>query len=79
MFPTMVKLQSIQILMHQYKIPRMIEVSCYTPPGVHAVHNEHLVSSGKANDFFKKIGHFTLEDNSATSFKARELKTVYIN
>ena len=57
----------------------MIEVSTYSPPGVHSVQNEHLVSSGRANDFFKKIGHFTLEDNSATSFKARELKTVYIN
>ena len=29
--------------------------------------------------FFKKAGHFTLDDNSSSGFKARELKTVYID
>jgi centrosomal protein CEP104 len=75
----MVKLQTIQVLMHQFKIPRMIEVSSYAPSSLHGVEASNLFSEPNSEHLFKKIGHFTLDDNTASGFKARELKTVYVD
>jgi centrosomal protein CEP104 len=79
MFPTMVKLQVLQVLMHQYKIPKIIEVFAYSPHNSQGVEASQLLSDPNNEVYFKKVGHFTLDDNSASGFKARELKTVYID
>jgi len=64
--------------MHQYKIPKIIEVLTYSPQGG-TVESSQLLSDPNEHMFFKKAGHFTLDDNSSSGFKARELKTVYID
>ena len=34
--------------------------------------------SSDVNPLFKKLGHFSLDDNMKTNYSARELKTVYV-
>lgn len=63
---------------HQFKIPRTIELYGYTPPKLDGedLNASHLLG-GLVN--FKKLGHFSIDDNSKTNYTARELKSVYLN
>jgi len=53
----------VQILVHNYKIPEKIEVQSINSQGDKAI----------------SLGSFNLQDNYSTQYKARELKTVYID
>ena len=61
-FPATVRIKLIQLLCHEYKIPSEIE----------------LISITKGGERSKRLGSFKLQDNSSTQYKARELKSVYI-
>lgn len=54
----------IQILLHHYKIPTRLEL---------------LVSTSGNDNQFQKLGYVSIADNSQNSFKARELKTIYVD
>ena len=64
--------------MHQFKIPKVIEVFYFAPISIYRLEASQLLSESN-NQFFNKVCHFTLDDNSASSYKARELKTVYLD
>ena len=54
-------------------------MSYYTPPTMGNIEASHLLSHSNQQQFFKKVGHFTLDDNHGSYFTARELKTVYLD
>lgn len=62
-FHSSVKVKLIQLLCHEYKIPSEIE----------------LVAISKNGDKSTRLGSFKLQDNASTQYKARELKSVYID
>ena len=71
-FPTTIRLKQMQLLIHQHKIPSKVELYSYLP-----------LTGGDSQDSgfpkFKRLGHFSLNDNEKTHFEARELKSVYID
>jgi centrosomal protein CEP104 len=67
-----VKISQLSFLIHEVKIPKNVELYGYAPPAS----GENLMA-GNVN--YKKIGHFSIGDNSQTNYSARELKTVYVN
>ena len=74
-FPGMVKINQLSFLLHQFKIPRIIELFYYAPLKIDQNTESQILQSGAP---FKKLGHFTLDDNMKTNYQARELKTVYV-
>jgi hypothetical protein len=55
-------------LLHQLKIPKLIELSYYAPPNGEANYASSLIQSGNQNINFIQIGHFALDDNLSTNF-----------
>ena len=81
----MVRISHLTLLIHQFKISRQIDLYYYAPRQVHdetnleESHNlgqQLLSTNGNLN--FTRVGHFSLDDNVKTNYKARELKTVYV-
>jgi centrosomal protein CEP104 len=62
-FPSTVKVKMIQLLCHEYKIPSEIE----------------LIAISRGGEKSSRLGSFQLQNNASTQYKARELKTVYID
>lgn len=60
------KLSQIQILSHQSKISKKVEI---------------FVGNGKsyATATFKRLGYLSLDSNERSSYSARELKTVFVD
>lgn len=69
-------LKQVQFLIHQSKIPTQIELYSYTPD--FAAGAGALISMSNPHLSFKRLGHFSLDDNVRTNYQARELKTVYL-
>ncbi|KAJ1631579.1 hypothetical protein T492DRAFT_869795 [Pavlovales sp. CCMP2436] len=68
-FESLVNITQLQVLCHQYKIPSRVEIFASTDPAT-------LASAASAS--FTRLGHFSLDSNARSRFRARELKTVYI-
>lgn len=68
-FDNVVHLTQVQFLIHEKKIPSMIELFIWIP------RNEALMSSIK----YERLGHFTLNDNTVNNYKSRELKSVFLD
>ena len=68
-FNSPVKLTKLVILSHQNKISSQIDLHSYLP----SVKNE--ISASK----YKRLGKFSLDDNSKSNYQARESKTVYLD
>jgi hypothetical protein len=65
-----VELRKLQFLIHQFKIPKMIELHAGAcPQGVHPT-LQHAKWS--------KLGHIKVNSNAASNYKARELCSVYV-
>ena len=64
----LVHISQLQVLCHQYKIPSRVELYTST---------DATNLSNAANATFKRLGHFSLDPNTRSRFRARELKTVY--
>lgn len=96
-FPTLVKLSQLTFLLHQFKIPRQIELYYFAQHHADVLNRDMgelggLDQAGRlilqlqqqsqggsdVNPLFKKLGHFSLDDNMKTNYSARELKTVYV-
>lgn len=96
-FPTLVKLSQLTFLLHQFKIPRQIELYYFAQHHVDILNRDmgelgdldqasRLIlqlqqqsqGGSDVNPLFKKLGHFSLDDNMKTNYSARELKTVYV-
>ena len=85
--PTRVKL--IQILSHQFKISSRCEVYYFNQPkekedisGLGLVKNaendpEYSEFDNSLN--YQKIGYFSFDDNRASDFQAREMKSVFVD
>jgi centrosomal protein CEP104 len=76
-FPTPVRLKQLQILLHQNKIPNKVELYSYLPQ----LNTSSASKSSKSTNTnkYKRLGHFSLNNNERTNFQARELKTVYVD
>jgi centrosomal protein CEP104 len=61
-FPSTVRVKLVQILSHEYKVPTEVE----------------MVAITKGGEKSSRLGSFKLQDNASTQFKARELKSVYV-
>ena len=72
-FKTPVILKRIQLLSHQAKIASKIELFVYLPTKDSSIPREIDRLS------FKRIGHLSLGSNENNEFKARELKSVYVD
>jgi len=59
-------------LIHEVKIPKNVELYGYAP----SAQGENLMAG---NVHYKKIGHFSVSDNSQSNYSARELKIVHVN
>lgn len=68
-FNSPVKLSKLVILSHQNKIASQIDLFSYFPSF------EGEISASK----YKRLGKFSLDDNSKSNFQARESKSVYID
>ncbi|CAI2387590.1 unnamed protein product [Moneuplotes crassus] len=74
-FEQTVHLTQVQFLMHETKIPTLIELFISSPK------NEALMSSAD----YSRLGHFTLTDSSTNNclekekYKSRELKSVFLD
>lgn len=68
-FEGLVHISELQLLCHQYKIPSRVELSTSTDPST-------LASASSAS--FHRLGHFSLDPNSRSRYRSRELKTVYV-
>ena len=62
-------LTQIQFLIHEKKIPSLIELYIWNPK------NEALMSTVQ----YQRLGHFTLSDNTKNNYKSRELKSVFLD
>ena len=60
------RISQVQILSHQSKIAKKIEIFIGSGPNYHSAS-------------FKRLGYLSLDSNERSSFQARELKTVYID
>ena len=70
-FLSPVKLKHIQILSHQFKITKKVDVYAYMP--------DFNYSLAYSNVKFQKIGFLTLDSNERSNFQARELKSIYLD
>lgn len=76
----------MQLLVHETKIPRQVELFAYMPgatpenevSAASAFGQGQLISPLTANLLFKRLGHFSLDNNVQSGFSSRELKTVHI-
>jgi centrosomal protein CEP104 len=67
----------VQLLIHQLKIPSQIELFTYAPDNLQGAGS--MLSLENPSISFKRLGHFSLDDNVKTNYQARELKTVYVD
>lgn len=63
------QLTQIQFLIHEKKIPSMIELYICNPK------RDALMSSIQ----YQRLGHFSLSDNTKNNYKSRELKSVFLD
>lgn len=63
-------LSSIQILCHEYKIPRFVTIFVSSMP---------WNSSDPSTAVERRLGHVRMDDNQRSSYQARELKTVQLD
>mmetsp|Transcript_10050 Transcript_10050/g.15327 ORF Transcript_10050/g.15327 Transcript_10050/m.15327 type:complete len:143 (-) Transcript_10050:1768-2196(-) len=80
-FSSLVKISSITFLVHQFKIPKQIDLYYFVPPqaGMSQEQASQLIHYSQPGLItFKKLGHFSLDDNMKTNFQAREMKTVHV-
>ena len=81
-FPQIVNLRQINILINENKIPKMIEFINCIPLNRK---NKYIINNNKnlkevASEFlFQNIGFIKLSSNIESSYKARELRKIYIN
>lgn len=68
-FNSPVKLSKIVVLSHQNKISSQIDLYSYFPSF------ENEISATK----YKRLGKFSLDDNSQSNYQARESKSVYLD
>lgn len=78
----------MQILVHETKIPRLVELYAYMPGTTQsnldqytpnsAMAASQLITPLTANLLFKRLGHFTLDNNMSSKYQSRELKTVHV-
>ena len=69
-FLSPVTLKQIQFLSHHYKITSKIEIMTYLP--------ELWDPTANNNIKFKKLGYLTLDKNQGSNYKARELKSIFL-
>lgn len=76
-FKEAVSLQEIQLLCHEFKIPRRIELfTCVASSAAEVVSAGMEKLEGLE---FKRIGHISFDANERTNYSARELKSVYVD
>eukprot|EP00042_Codosiga_hollandica_P057318 m.845941 g.845941 ORF g.845941 m.845941 type:complete len:1144 (+) comp59554_c0_seq31:109-3540(+) len=69
------RLRKLQILAHQYKIPTRIEFFIGVVPS-----DKLAVRNISYKDcVFERLGHVSFEDNRASNFQTRELKSVHVD
>ncbi|CAI2386316.1 unnamed protein product [Moneuplotes crassus] len=68
-FNSPVKLSKLVLLSHQNKISSQVDLYSYHPSF------ENAISANK----YKRLGKFTLDNNSKSNFQARESKSVYLD
>lgn len=68
-FNSPVKLTKLVVLSHQNKISSQIDLYSYSPSF------ENAISASK----YKRLGKFSLDDNSKSNYQARESKSVYLD
>ena len=85
-FPSSVQITQMQLLVHETKIPRQVELFSYIPgpstSGLDVVSplgQSQLITPLTANILFKRLGHFQLDSNVQSNYYSRELKTVHIS
>ena len=86
-FSSSVQIQQIQLLVHETKIPREVELFSYMPGGnqsesyhpTSALGQSQLITPLTANILFQRLGHFSLDNNMQSNFQSREFKTVHIS
>ena len=81
-FPQMVNIRQINILIHENKIPKMIELINCIPVG----EKEKFIIDNNNNSkiipsefVYQNIGFINLSSNIESQYKARELRKIYIN
>lgn len=65
----LVFVEELQVLCHQFKIPSKVDVFISTAT---------VTSKDSADASYTRLGHFSLDPNAKSRFRARELKTVYL-
>lgn len=70
-FPGYFDIRKIQILSHQAKIANTIELHAGVSPSI-TDHDDTHAS-------YTRLGYLSLDSNEGSGFKARELKSVYVN
>lgn len=70
-FPGYFDIRKIQILSHQSKIANTIELYAGVSPS--------LADADDAAAAYQRLGYLSLDSNERSGFKARELKSVYVN
>jgi centrosomal protein CEP104 len=63
------RLSSIQLLCHEYKIPRLVTIF---------VSNLPLNCTDPSQAVERRLGHVRMDDNHRSSYQARELKTIQL-
>lgn len=63
-------LSSIQVLCHEYKIPRFVTIFVSSLP---------LNCTDPSTAVERRLGHVRMDDNQRSSYQARELKTVQLD
>lgn len=63
-------LSSIQVLCHEYKIPRFVTIFVSSMP---------CNSTDPSTAVERRLGHVRMDDNQRSSYQARELKTVQLD
>lgn len=69
-FLSPVIIRQMQFLSHQYKIASKIEIFTYLPELWDPVSNNNIK--------FKKLGYLNLDKNETSNYKARELKSIFL-
>jgi len=68
------------MLVHETKIPNKAELFTYLNDGQPSTQAlSQLVTPATSNLLFRRLGHFSLDNNIQSGFQSRELKTVHLN
>ena len=81
-FPQMVNIRQINILIHENKIPKMIELINCIPVGEKTkfiIDNNNNSKIIPSEFVYQNIGFINLSSNIESQYKARELRKIYIN